>query len=39
MMEMVFQKQDLVSYFYPRKKVNRLRFGMEYYTLLAIKPF
>ena len=39
MMELVFQTQDLISYFHPRKKVNRLRFGMECHTLLAIEPF
>ena len=38
-MELVFQKQDLISYFHPRKKINWLRFGMEYHTLLAIEPF
>ena len=38
-MELVFQKQDLISYFHPRKKVNRLRFGVEYHTLLVIEPF
>ena len=26
----------LISYFHPRKKVNQLRFGIEYHKLLAI---
>ena len=37
MMKLVFQKQDLISYFILGK--YRMRFGMKYHTLLAIEPF
>ena len=36
-MELVFQKQDLISYFHPRKKVNRLRFRLQYHTRGGLK--
>ena len=37
MMKLVFQKQDLISYFILGK--YRMKFGMKYHTLLTIEPF
>ena len=37
MVKLVFQKQELISYFILGK--NRMKFGMKYQTLLTIEPF